>query len=199
MTRTPRFAAHEMRWEMIRDGRSRGGSHDFEGMGNGEHWSERKIQVTNGGIVHPLAEDLIGGIDRILWILVGAVAIVLLIACSNVANLFLVRAEGRRQEFALRAALGASRGRIARDLLLESLMLGLAGGVVGLLFARAGIGLLRRMAPPSLPRLDEIGIDPMVRTKVAMRRELSAMPRRFSVAPPYTCQMLQWQYPAGVR
>jgi predicted permease len=112
--------------------------------------------------VRPLAQDVIGNIGHILWILLGTVGVVLLIACANVANLFLVRAEGRQQELAVRAALGASRGRIARELLSESLMLGLAGGVVGLLFALAGIGLLRRLAPATLPRLDEIGIDPVV-------------------------------------
>jgi predicted permease len=80
----------------------------------------------------------------------------------NVANLFLVRAEGRQQELAIRAALGANRGPIARELLAESLMLGLASGLAGLTFARAGIGLLRRLAPATLPRVDEIGIDPMV-------------------------------------
>ena len=112
--------------------------------------------------VHLLAEDDIGDVGRILWILLGTVGIVLLIACTNVANLFLVRAEARQQELAVRAALGASGGRIARTLLSESLMLGLAGGGVGLLFAGGGIGLLRRLAPATLPRVDEIGLDPVV-------------------------------------
>jgi predicted permease len=112
--------------------------------------------------VRPLAADVIGDIGRVLWILLGVVGLVLLIACANVANLFLVRAEGRQQELAVRSALGASRGRIARELLTESLMLGLAGGVVGVAFARAGIGLLRQLAPATLPRLDEIAIDPAV-------------------------------------
>jgi predicted permease len=112
--------------------------------------------------VRPLAQDVIGDIGRILWILLGTVGLVLLIACANVANLFLVRAEGRQQELAVRAALGASRGRIARELLAESVMLGLAGGVVGVGFAWAGIALLRTLAPATLPRVDEIGIDPLV-------------------------------------
>ena len=98
--------------------------------------------------VRPLAQDVIGNVGRFLWILLGAVGLVLLIACANVANLFLVRAEGRQQELAVRAALGANRVRIARELLAESLMLGLAGGAAGLVFARAAIDLLRR-----LPRL----------------------------------------------
>lgn len=112
--------------------------------------------------IRPLSQDVIGSIGRILWILLGTVGVVLLIACANVANLFLVRAEGRQQELAIRSALGATRGRIARELLVESLMLGLTGGVVGLLFARAAIGLLRILAPATLPRVDEIGIDPEV-------------------------------------
>jgi putative ABC transport system permease protein len=112
--------------------------------------------------VRPLAEDVTGDIGRVLWILLAAVGIVLLIACANVANLFLVRAEGRRQELAMRAALGASRGRIARELLSETVLLGLAGGALGLLFTQAAIGLLRTMAPATLPRVDEVGIDPAV-------------------------------------
>jgi predicted permease len=112
--------------------------------------------------VRPLADDVIGNVGRVLWILLGTVSIVLLIACANVANLFLVRAEGRQQELAIRAALGASRGRIARELLAETLMLGLGAGLVGLAFARACIGLLRTLAPTSLPRVDEIALDPAV-------------------------------------
>jgi predicted permease len=109
--------------------------------------------------VSPLADDVIGDIGHILWILLAAVAVVLLIACGNVANLFLVRAEGRHQEFALRAALGASRARIARTVLSESALLALAGGVVGVALAQAAIGLLRAIAPAELPRVDEIAID----------------------------------------
>jgi len=112
--------------------------------------------------VRPLAKDVIGDIGRILWILLGTVGIVLLIACANVANLFLVRAEGRQLELALRAALGASRVRIARGLLFESVLLGLAGGALGLVLAQGGIIVLRRLAPTDLPRVDEIGLDPLV-------------------------------------
>ena len=112
--------------------------------------------------VRPLAEDVTGDIGRVLWILLAAVGIVLLIACANVANLFLVRAEGRQQELAMRAALGASRGRIARELLSETVLLGLAGGALGLAFTQAALGVLRRMAPARLPRVDEIGIDSTV-------------------------------------
>ena len=115
-----------------------------------------------GPNVRPLSQEVIGDVGRVLWILVGTVGIVLLIACANVANLFLVRAEGRQQELAVRVALGASRSRLARELLAESVGLALAGGALGLLLAWAGIGLLARLAPAGLPRIDEIGIDPLV-------------------------------------
>jgi predicted permease len=112
--------------------------------------------------VRPLADDVIGNVGKILWILLAAVGVVLLIACANVANLFLVRAEGRHQELAIRAALGASRGRIARALLSESVVLALGGGAVGAALAQAGTGLLRTIAPAELPRVDDIGIDATV-------------------------------------
>jgi putative ABC transport system permease protein len=109
--------------------------------------------------VRPLSADVIRNVGQILWILLAAVGLVLLIACGNVANLFLVRAEGRHQELAMRAALGASRGRIARALLSESVMLALAGGALGVALAQAGIALLRTIAPAELPRVDDIAID----------------------------------------
>jgi putative ABC transport system permease protein len=112
-----------------------------------------------GPNVRPLSQDVIGDVGRVLWILAGTVGIVLLIACANVANLFLVRAEGRQHELAIRTALGASRNRIARELLAESLALALAGGAVGLLLGWAGLGLLARLAPAGLPRIDEISIN----------------------------------------
>jgi putative ABC transport system permease protein len=104
---------------------------------------------------------VIGDVGHLLWILVGTMGIVLLIACANVTNLFLVRAEGRQQELAVRTALGASRIRIARELLSETLGLALAGGALGLLLASAGLGLLSRLAPAGLPRIDEISINPV--------------------------------------
>jgi predicted permease len=112
--------------------------------------------------VRPLAEDVIGNMGRPLWILLGTVSFVLLLAWTNVANLLLVRAERRQREFAVRGALGASRGRIASALLAEALMLGLAGAGLGVLFAQGGIVLLRSIAPVALPRVDEIGIDLVV-------------------------------------
>lgn len=85
-------------------------------------------EVRLGSNVRPLSADVVGDVGRVLWVLLGMVRIVLLVACANAANLFLVRAEGRQQELAIRSALGAGRGRIARELLMESVALGLAGG-----------------------------------------------------------------------
>ncbi len=112
--------------------------------------------------VRPLADDVTGNVAGVLWILLAAVAVVLLIACGNVANLFLVRAEARHQELATRAALGASRGRLARTLLAESVVLGLVGGALGVGLAGAAIALLHAVGPAQLPRLDAVGIDPTV-------------------------------------
>jgi putative ABC transport system permease protein len=109
-----------------------------------------------------LKDSLVGDIGRVLWILMGTLAIVLLIACANVANLLLVRAEGRQQELAIREALGAGRARIARELLLESLTLGAGGGLFGLALAYAALRGLMAIAPANLPRLESISIDPPV-------------------------------------
>ena len=109
--------------------------------------------------VRPLVAEVVGDIGRMLWILLAAVGGVLLIACGNVANLFLIRAEGRQQELAMRAALGASRARLARALLSESMLLALAGGAVGVVLAEAALGVLRTVAPAELPRVSEIDID----------------------------------------
>ena len=103
-----------------------------------------------------LKDDVIGDVGSVLWVLMGTIGMVLLIACANVANLLLVRAEGRQQELAVRAALGASRGRIACELLAESVVLGLIGGVVGLGLAYAAVRVLIALAPGNLPRLDNI-------------------------------------------
>ena len=115
-----------------------------------------------GPLVRPLSEDVIGDAGQMLWILLGTVGLVLLIACANVANLFLVRAEGRQQELAIHAALGASWRRITWELLSESLTLALLGGAVGLGLAYAGIRALAAVAPDGLPRIEEITIDPIV-------------------------------------
>ncbi len=115
-----------------------------------------------GPKVRPLSVDVVGDIGRVLWVLFGTVGIVLLVACANVANLFLVRAEGRQQELAIRTALGAGPGRIAKELLTESVALALAGGALGVGLAYAGLRLLVAIGPGRLPRLDEITLDPIV-------------------------------------
>ncbi|HKI04485.1 MAG TPA: ABC transporter permease [Thermoanaerobaculia bacterium] len=110
-------------------------------------------------LVRPLRDDIVGDVERILWLLLGSVGCILLIACANVANLFLVRAEGRQREVAVRTALGATRGAVARLFLGESLVLSLVGGIVGLALAAAGVRLLVSLRPEGIPRLAEIGVD----------------------------------------
>jgi len=109
-----------------------------------------------------LHKDVVGNIATLLWVLAGTVGIVLFIACANVANLLLVRAEGRQQEFAIRTALGARRMDLVRELLSESLVLSLCGGVLGMGVCYALLRLLIALAPAQLPRLGEIGMDPVV-------------------------------------
>ncbi len=112
--------------------------------------------------LQPLKQYIIGDIGKVLWVLMGGIGLVLLIACANVASLLLVRVEGRQQELAIRAALGGSPGRIAGSLLLESLLLAVIGGALGLLFAYGGLRVLIALAPSDLPRLNDIGIDGLV-------------------------------------
>jgi predicted permease len=112
-----------------------------------------------GPNLRPLKNDVVGDVGNTLWVLMGSIGMVLLIACANVANLFLVRVEGRRQELAIRSALGAGRGRIAGELLLESLVLGLFGSMLGLGLAYGALRVLVAMAPAGLPRINQIGID----------------------------------------
>lgn len=112
--------------------------------------------------LHPLKRNVVGDIGTLLWVLMGSLGMVLLIACANVANLFLVRTEGRQQELAIRTALGATRGRIAGDLFFESLVVGTIGSILGLGVAYGAIRFLVKLAPSGLPRLGEIGIDASV-------------------------------------
>ena len=113
-------------------------------------------------LVDRAREVVVGDVEPTLWILLGAVGFLLLIACANVANLFLVRSEGRHGEVAIRAALGESRGRLAGSVLVESLTLGAAGGLLALPLALLVVRLLVRFGPRELPRLDEISIDAAV-------------------------------------
>jgi predicted permease len=109
-----------------------------------------------------LKDDLLGNVGNMLWVVMGTVGMVLLIACANVANLLLVRAEGRQQELAVRAALGAGWGRIARELLLESVLLGISGGMLGLTLAYGALQVLTAADVSRLPRIDSVAIDPWV-------------------------------------
>ena len=106
-----------------------------------------------------LKQSVVGDVANALWLLMGGLGLVLLIACANVANLLLIRTESRQQELAVRAALGASRRRLAGEILLDSLILGLLGGALGLVVAAAALRVLLVMAPAGLPRVHEIGID----------------------------------------
>jgi predicted permease len=109
-------------------------------------------------LVRPLKDYLVGSVASALWVLMGAIGAVLLVACANIANLMLVRADARRQEFAVRAALGAVPARIARELLAESLVIGAVGGALGLVLAYGGLELLVAIGPSNLPRLEEIAV-----------------------------------------
>jgi predicted permease len=109
-------------------------------------------------VLTPLKNDVVGGVADTLWLLMATVGAVLLIACANIANLLLVRADARRHELTIRAVLGAGRRRIAGELLRESLVLGALGGVVGLALAYAGLELLRAFAPANLPRVEDIAV-----------------------------------------
>jgi predicted permease len=112
--------------------------------------------------LQPLKQDVIGSVGKIIWVLMGGIGMVLLIACANVANLLLVRTEGRQHELALRAALGASRRRMALQLLRESLMIGLVGSTFGLGLAWAALRFLVVLAPAGLPRIGDIEVNSAV-------------------------------------
>jgi predicted permease len=112
-----------------------------------------------GPNVRPLIDDLLGDVGKSLWVVMATIGIVLLIACANVANLLLVRTEGRAQEFAIRAALGAGRGRIAREIFLESVTLALIGGGLGAGLAFAAVKSAVKLSPARLPRFEQISVD----------------------------------------
>src|SRR6185436_12728946 len=122
--------------------------------------------------VAPMQEIIVRNVRSSLWVLVGAVTFVLLIACANVANLLLVRATVRRREIAIRAAMGAGRGRIARQLLTESVVLSVIGGILGLGLGMAGIRALLAMNPGNIPRIGVngagVGVDWRVLTFTLM-------------------------------
>jgi predicted permease len=106
-----------------------------------------------------LKQEVVGNVSDVLWVVMATIGLVMLIACANVTNLMLVRAEARQQELAIRAAIGAGWGRIVSGLLVESVMLGLGGGALGIGLAVAGLRLLATIGPANLPRLSEISLD----------------------------------------
>jgi putative ABC transport system permease protein len=112
--------------------------------------------------MHPVQQQIVGSAGRAIWMLQAAVGFVLLIACANLANLMLARAETRHREFAVRTALGAGRGRLVRQFMTEGVLLSIVGGALGLLLARAGVQGLVRLYPSSLPRTAEVTVDPAV-------------------------------------
>jgi putative ABC transport system permease protein len=138
-----------------------------------------------GARVELLQERLVGKVSTAIWVLFAAVGFVLLIACANVANLLLVRATDREREMALRAALGAGRGRLVRLVLVESLLIALAGGAAGVLVGAWGTSLLTTIAPKEIPRLDEISMDlPVLGFSLAVTILTSVL---FGLAPALRC------------
>ena len=126
------------------------------GPGSNPHYYERWKIAPH---FRSLKQLVIGNIGNVLWVVMATVGLVMLIACINVANLLLVRAESRQQELAIRAALGAGRARIARELIVESLLLGLMGGVAAVGVAYGALRLLAAIGPADLPRLSEVSLD----------------------------------------
>jgi predicted permease len=110
----------------------------------------------------PLQDQMLGGASRSIWVLQAAVGVVLLIACANLANLLLARAESRQREFAVRTAIGATNGQLLRQLILEGVVLSLAGGMLGLFLAQGGVKALVSAYPATLPRIGDVSVDPMV-------------------------------------
>ncbi len=132
---------------------------DMDGIANQLAKAYPDADKGSGILVVPLKEDMVGDVAPLLYVLLGAVGFVLLIACVNIANLLLARSTGRAREFAIRAALGAGRWRVVRQLLTESVLLAFTGGVLGLLLAAWGTRAAIRVLPQALPRANGVGLD----------------------------------------
>ena len=120
-----------------------------------------RIIEQHRAVVRPLVEQMFGRVSSSLWVLLGSVVIVLVIACANVANLFLVRAEGRQRDLAVRRAIGAARSQLIRSQMSEAVVVALAAGVVAVALAYAGLPVLLRAAPDDIPRIEEVGVGAM--------------------------------------
>ena len=135
---------------------------DMEAVAHNLAMAYPEADAGSSVVLLPLKQDIVGDIQPFLVVLLGAVGFVLLIACANVGNLLLARSTGRTREFAIRAAVGASQGRVLRQLLTESVLLALSGGVLGLLLARWGTQAVLAAMPAARPRADEVGFDERV-------------------------------------
>ncbi|RPI57060.1 MAG: ABC transporter permease [Acidobacteria bacterium] len=116
-------------------------------------------QTTHRYRIDPLKDDMVGDVRQAVWVLQGAVAFVLLIACANLANLLLARAESRQKEFAVRTAMGASRRRMLQQFITEGVVVSVLGGAIGMWLASAGVGALLAASPDSIPRASEVSVD----------------------------------------
>ena len=132
---------------------------DMDGVAENLARAYPDVDKNSGVTVHSLKQDMVGDVAPLLYVLLGAVGFVLLIACVNIANLLLARSTGRTREFAIRAALGASRGRMIRQLLTESVLLSVAGGAIGLILAAWGTRAAIAILPQALPRANNVGLD----------------------------------------
>jgi predicted permease len=163
----------------------------------GDPYALANVQTNLIPIVSTLHDALVGGITRALWTLLIAVALMLLVACANIANLFLVRSDARNQEISVRWALGAGRGGILRSFAAESALLAVAGGVAGIAIAATAVRLLVQYGPRTLPRLTEIRLDAVA---IAYALALSGIAAAlFALVPLWSCRRLLASMPLNAR